>query len=151
MGRAQNTPALRVSIIPGPVVEVLPFLKLHHFVVVESMADEGEGAYILDFSPADKRSPFVLMRMLLGKDVPARLRTEYIPCRDRVALAIASDLMDVADSAGSKATTRKDSIDTNPDMINALRIIRQEWNGPINLYTRNCQDFSRFVRELVRS
>jgi hypothetical protein len=96
--------------------------------------------------------------------------------RGCVALAIASDLRDLdwaeiteasSSSSSTGSTTNQDSIqdsvasvdsidsigsiETNPDMIKVLQVVKREWSGPINLYTRNCQDFSRFVGELVRS
>lgn len=56
--------------------QLLPWLKLHHFVIFESTALDG--VVVADFSPADKNNPAVLLRMLAGLSVPGRLRLNHI-------------------------------------------------------------------------
>lgn len=52
---------------------------MHHIVVLRDPDGTKDGAYTIDFSPAEYDKPQTLKNLLLGRDVPGEIRARWIP------------------------------------------------------------------------
>lgn len=55
---------------------------MHHIVVLRDPDGTNDGAYTIDFSPAEYDNPQTLKNLLLGRDVAGEIRARWIPSKN---------------------------------------------------------------------
>ena len=130
--------SIQYRIINTPVIWNIGFLNFHHIVIV---SNRNKDLYAVDFTPVEQTSIKSKLQMLLNAHVPGEVRIRHIK---------GVDFTDDASIIESWKT------DTNMDYMRIYREIRDkeikgimkralEWPDHMNMYTHNCQHFSRFV------
>jgi len=109
------------QILHTSVSRFLPGMKLHR-IILRNVGEHMMEA--VDFSPIDQEKVSIQLSLLLGKNVPAEIRVKQLPnyyghLNDTALL-----------TAWSNATYKP-------------IYLGHEWST-MNLYTRNCQHFSRW-------
>ena len=59
----------------------MPWLEVHHIVVIEDKSYKKGGVYTVDFSPLDQKAS-TLMKLLMGRSVPGEVRIRRIPAHE---------------------------------------------------------------------
>ena len=116
--------AIQKQIIYTPIFH-LPIN--HHSVLLTK-----EKSYLIDFSPVENiRHPKTILKLLLGKNVRGEIR-------------LRNNLDETYTEEESRLLSKMvyDSI-KDPEMKSFIDNL--EWNETMNLYTRNCQHFGRYV------
>jgi hypothetical protein len=114
------------------ILNFAPMLRVHDIIV---FPDNG-GIMTIDFTPINQSNPHVIMKLLIGKYVPAEVRIRKMATWNLTEWYSLSpiDVSDVVDI----------------DLRNKITRVIDTWNhnnrGPgMNLYKRNCKHFSNFV------
>lgn len=124
---------------------------------------EATGAFAIDFSPFDQTNPETIIKLFKNHNVPAEIRVKWVPNTSRY-----KDLKELKRTwacMGSAGSLELEQINDNlKEITNAAELeedykvllkvierVQRKWNCSMNLYSNNCQHFSAFVRELVRS
>jgi hypothetical protein len=99
----------------------------HHSVLLTN-----EKSYLIDFIPVDNiRYPKTILKLLLGKNMRGEIRLRY-----NIDETYKTE-------EESRLLTQKVYESMNPEMKNFVDSL--EWDETMNLYTRNCQHFGRYV------
>ena len=118
-----------------------PFLKLHHLVLFSNPSVE-RSVYIVDFSPVNQTDTSTLKNLVMGKNVPGELRIRYLK---NATIHDDEKILDIIDSREKYVATKDKRIQKIIEKI-------QTWNETdMNMYTRNCQHFSKFAIKKMRS
>lgn len=126
--------SLHIRIIRTPVIHWLPTIKAHHIVLY---ADETHGTeaelgkqreehnptYAVDFTPVKQGSLSTHVLLLLGRNVPAQIRIRAV------------DNLDIMNDSDDTALEKILYPSTTAEYLST-------WST-MNMYTRNCQHFSR--------
>lgn len=143
-----------LKLIKTPILNFIPFLKLHHIVLLSSKAKDG--SYAIDFSPFYQSNKKTLFKLFLGKNVDAEIRIRFIPNN------INNDDKNIIDYWYNSNSiipyeSKNKSIEILSNMCNEnclckdenmqhiFKNIMNEWSDSMNLYNHNCQHFSSFV------
>jgi hypothetical protein len=122
------------------VHRAFPFLKLHHLVLLSNPNVE-RSVYIIDFSPVNQTNTSTLKNLIMGKTVPGELRIRYLK---NATIQDEDKILDMIDS-------REKSVATKDKRIQEILEKIQTWNETeMNMYTRNCQHFSKFAIKKMR-
>ena len=134
----RQTSPLHIRILRTPVIHWLPTIKAHHIVLY---ADETHGTevelgkqrpptYAVDFTPVEQGSLSAKVLLLFGHNVPAQIRIRPV------------DNLDIMNDSDETALEKILSPSTTAHYLST-------W-PTMNLYTRNCQHFSRrFINMLL--
>lgn len=113
---------------------------MHHIVLLSN--NPYNGIYILDFSPINQTSTKTLVNLLLAKNVPGEIRLRNIKEFD----FFENDDKIINFWSHMKTSDNLTSIN-DEEVQQKIAYIMQMWNPRMNLYTHNCQHFSRFVQK----
>ena len=151
---------IQSKLLRGSVISFLPNqCKEHHIVVVGRDKPRSflysPRVYTLDYSPINQSSLRTLSRLALGINVPGEIRIREIP----------NTTIDEENKIFEEWVTLTNSTvfsyEKSQQMSNfAISDIKNkelkeffnkilEWKTPMNLYTHNCQHFSRFVEDIL--
>ena len=115
------------------ILNFAPMLRVHDIIVFH----DNSGIKTIDYTPINQSNPDVLMRLLIGKSVPAEIRLRKMAewnLEEWYGLPNigVSDIDDI-------------------DLRNKINTVIDGWNhnnnidSGMNLYKRNCKHFSNFV------
>jgi phage FluMu protein gp41 len=138
------------------VIPFLPQLKAHHIVLISTQ--QKNNAYTIDFSPLPIDSSFMQAQLylLFAGNVQGEIRVRHIEnAYSKDDKEIISEWEKVNDlySNGNGDISQKLSNQViasikDADVITLLDKIKK-WNTTMNLYTHNCQHFSKFVNDII--
>lgn len=114
----------QTRILYSAALNFLPQLKVHHIVLLSKM-DENK-VFAIDFTPINQTSFVTLSKLLLGYNVPAEIR--IVQLKD-------SHFLDNDEILFQKWVENKDMVFIKID----------DWSNEMNLYTHNCQHFSKWI------
>ena len=131
---------IETRVVNTSVHRAFPFLKLHHLVLLSNPNVE-RSVYIIDFSPVNQTNTSTLKNLIMGKTVPGELRIRYLK---NATIQDEDKILDMIDS-------REKSVATKDKRIQEILEKIQTWNETeMNMYTRNCQHFSKFAIKKMR-
>lgn len=109
-----------------------PLLRVHDIVVVH----DNNNILTIDFTPINQSNPDVLLKLLIGKNVPAEVRIRKMATWNLTEWYSLSPI----------------SVDDINDIVlrNKINGVIDTWNhnnreSGMNLYKRNCKQFSNYV------
>ena len=126
------------------ILNILPTLRLHDIVVVS----DNNAIFTIDYTPINQSHPDVLLKLFIGKYVPAEVRirtmrvwnlTEWY---DTPCIAIDDIHNNVLRNKIIKVVNNWNHMDVDMDMD--MDVENSNTIG-MNLYKRNCKHFSNFV------
>jgi hypothetical protein len=134
--------SIRYRIINTPVLWNIECINFHHIVIV---SNKDKDLYAVDFTPVKHTTPRTKVKLLFFMSVPGEVRIRHIKG------------VDFTDDTSIIESWKKD---TNMDYNKVYREIRDkeikgimkralEWPDHMNMYTHNCQHFSRFVMSVL--
>ena len=139
-----QTKIVNVPIIPS-------FLKIqfnHHIVLVTKNKDidKMKDVYIFDYSQQSKLTPFTIFKTIICCNVPSEIRILHFPEINEITLIdelykkrkLPNDFRKVFNKFNNENNHNCPSDD------NVDKIINNFYNKPYNLYTNNCQHFSKY-------
>jgi hypothetical protein len=147
----------KIKVIPTSILNFAPQLKLHHIVVIpEYDTKKYNNIYIVDFSPINQTHLSTLFKLLFGYNVPAEIRIRHI---DLYKFNLTFDnyinnnnkLIDIwysttsSDYIQSQKITDQTFKKIKNKKIKKIIIDIKSWNTSMNLYTHNCQHFSKYI------
>lgn len=131
---------IETRVVNTSVHRAFPFLKLHHLVLLSNPNVE-RSVYIIDFSPVNQTNTSTLKNLIMGKTVPGELRIRYLK---NATIQDDDKILDMIDSRDKFVATKDKRIQEILEKI-------QTWNETeMNMYTRNCQHFSKFAIKKMR-
>ena len=131
-------------------IPISPFLKIQHHIILVTKnkdIDKMKDVYIFDYSPQAKLNPFIILILVIGCNVPSEIRISHFTEISETTLIdelykkrkLPNDFRKVFNKFNNennhKLTT---GIDDNVDKI------INKFYKPYNLYTNNCQSFSKY-------
>ena len=119
--------SFKTRILYSAALNFLPELKVHHLVLLSN--SDNNKVYAIDFTPINQSSFVTLSKLLLGYNVPAEIRV--VQLKD-------SHFSDNDEILIQKWVENKDIVTTKNIKID-------NWNNEMNLYTHNCQHFSKWL------
>jgi len=126
------------NVLYTPVFPLFPNFKQHHVIVVTGSRNI---AYAFDFTPVNQGSLKTQLDLVLGKNVPGKIRVLRIP-------DAAGDL-DITNSWKALSGELESVTDIDDRQITRLIKRTKSWNTEMNMYTHNCQHFSAFMQGLL--
>jgi hypothetical protein len=117
----------QTRILYSAALNFLPKLKLHHIVLLSNT--DNSKIYAFDFTPINQTSFSTLSKLFFGYNVPAEIRVVYLED---------SHFFDNDEILFQKWVKNK-------DIVSNKNIKIDEWNNDMNLYTHNCQHFSKWI------
>jgi len=123
------------KVLHTSILNFAPFLKLHHVVVVW----DSKEMYAVDFSPINQPHPLTLLKLILGKNVPAETRIRK--------LNTFTDKIEIYDTQTSELLTNKTFEKIQNKKLKKMIKKMRSWKT-MNLYNQNCQHFSSFAKKL---
>jgi len=134
-------------ILKSGILSFAPFLKAHHILVLEPEKKK-EGIYLIDFSPLNQSKPQTLVDLALGKWVPAEIRVRNIQ-----STFVDDEILDQwffmnreLSSEDSILLSRRTQKNTQDKEIKEFyKDIESSWTIQMNLYTNNCQHFTKTI------
>lgn len=129
--RHEYASSIKTRILYSSALHFLPILKLHHIVLCSNYYDNK--VYAIDFTPINQTYYSTLSKLLLGQDVPAEIRVVYLED---------SNFLDKDDDLIKKWERNKEIIYSTYTC--------DSWNNKMNLYSHNCQHFSKWITSLVK-
>lgn len=148
---------LQMRIMKTSILSCAPCLKLHHLVLLSKNGN----TYSLDFTPIEAGKPNTLAKLLSGQDVAAEIRLRHFARTnindDSKIMTIWNEPLSAEQSKALSMETYKKITDREiKDFVEeALYWQYQDkdpwFNNKMNLYTCNCQHFSKFTENIKTS
>ena len=138
--------AYKYRIMNTPIFHFTEYIKQHHIILVEPL--NKNGLYAVDFTPLKQNNWKTLFHLFFGINIPAEIRVRYLMNKN---IHLYDD-----DNIIQEQWT-KNSITVNPVNIfypvELLQINKHKWKDPqyMNLYSHNCQHFSRDFTEQLEN
>ena len=154
-----NTNVYQTKIINTPIFYSLPKMKFHHIILTtkNKELDKMKDVYIFDYSQRAKLNPFTVLKLVIGCSVPSEIRVIHFPEVNETTLindwykkaSLPNDLNKVLiklHNENKPPTCPFMSLFKSSDYKNNDNIdkIIKKFNKPFNLYTNNCQSFSKY-------
>jgi hypothetical protein len=111
------------------ILSFFPKLRVHDIVVFN---DNGR-ILTIDYTPINQSHPHMLLKLLIGKNVPAEIRIRRMDAWNLIFLS-----------------GRCNDIDNNNLKQYIINVTKKWTHNDMNLYTRNCKHFSRFLHKFVK-
>jgi hypothetical protein len=132
-------------ILKSGVFSFAPFWKAHHILVLEPEKKK-EGIYLIDFSPLNQDKSETLLNLALGKWVPAEIRIRNIE-QTKLDDEILEKWYKINRELTSEESLRLTECTLNKiqdkEIKRVYKDIESSWKKEMNLYTYNCQHFTR--------
>jgi len=150
-----NSNTFQTKIVNTPIFYNIPKMKLHHIVLVTKNKDinKMKDIYIFDFSQRAKLNPFTILKIIVGCSVPSEIRIIHFPEINEITLIddwykktnLPNDFRKVLIKLNNENNMSIRSLfKSYRSNDNIDKIITEYNNKPFNLYTNNCQCFSRY-------
>ena len=135
--------SFRTYVLKSGALSFAPQFKVHHILVLEP-PNKKHGIYLLDFTPINQTNPGTLMKLALGKWVPAEIRIRNIILPQDSILETWHNINRELSPDESRILSEKTLRNIkNSDLRNYIKDIKSSWIPEMNLYRHNCQDFTR--------
>jgi hypothetical protein len=126
---------IQMQIIYTPIIHFLPYIKQHHIVLLSK-----KDTYAVDFTPVEER--FKIWKLISGKNIKGEVRLRRID-QETIFKKYTEE-----ESRALTLATYHSIKDT--EMKTVIKKLF-DWNeNSMNLYTRNCQHFSRYVKSVLK-
>ena len=130
-------------------IPVTPLKIQHHIVLVTKNKDidKMKDVYIFDYSPQAKLNPFTILILVIGCNVPSEISILHFHEINEITLIdelnkkrkLPNNFCNIFNKFNNENNQR----DSNT-MDNMNKFINTFYNKPYNLYTNNCQHFSKY-------
>lgn len=149
-----------IKILKTPILNFAPQIKLHHIVIIP---ESNKNIYTIDFSPINQTHSLTLLKLLFAYNVPAEIRIRHIDLSkynltyNYLYNNVNNDnkLIDIWHN-----NTLENYIDSQIISDNTFKKIKNKkikniitniksWNTLMNLYTHNCQHFSKWAIKMT--
>jgi len=138
-------------VLYSSALHFMPFIKQHHIFVLTDKPQYY--VYTLDFSPFNQKNVSTLLKMLFARNVPGEIRLRQVITNiendDRIIEEW--NKMNRVDSRTSWRLSINIYNKIQNSQIKTIVDRSLKWQPYMNLYTHNCQHFSRFVRNITLS
>ena len=127
------------------------------------VSSSASGAFAIDYSPFDQTNLETVLKLLKGHSVPAEIRVRWVPNSSRLkdlkqlkktwaCMGPAGNLELEELNDNLKAIVDADEMAEDYKLLlKVIERVQRKWSCSMNLYNHNCQHFSSFVTQLVRS
>jgi len=136
---------MQMRIMKTSILSCAPCLKLHHLVLLSKNGN----TYSIDFTPIEAAKPNTLAKLLSGQDVAAEIRLRHFARTnindDSKIMTIWNAPITAENSQKISAATYKKITDGEIKKLVAELLSWKCENVTMNLYTSNCQHFSKFA------
>ena len=155
-----NTNTYQTKIVNTPIFYYLPKISLFHHIILTTKnkdIDRMKDVYIFDYSQQAKLNPFTILKLVIGCSVPSEIRIIHFPEINDTTLiddwykktSLPNDFRKTLIKLNNENKLMtcpflsffKSSNYKNDDNID--KIIKTS-SKPFNLYTNNCQTFSKY-------
>ena len=141
-------PKYKYKLLKTSILNFLPFLKLHHIVLISSK----NKIYSIDFSPINQSSPKTLLKLFFSKKVLAEIRIrvfENISLDDgKYIIEKWANLTNLTYNESQELSEKVFNEIIDDDLKNIIKKIKL-YDTYMNLYKNNCQHFSKYVTENI--
>lgn len=136
-------------VLHSSALHFIPFIKQHHIFVFSDKPQYY--VYTLDFSPINQKNASVLLDMLFARNVPGEIRLRQVMTNiENDDMIIQKwNKMNEVDALSSWKLSRNIYLKIRNLQIKAIVDKSLTWQPYMNLYTHNCQHFSRFVKNIT--
>ena len=138
---------IRIHTIHTAIVNFAPMLKLHHLVIVKhnDPLDNTNKIYTIDFTPIDQSNITTICKLLMGQNVPGEIRIRKLSNMD---LTNEDKIIEEwIDQNNNTMNSNQICNITDPKLCHFVSKIKI-WDNKMNLYTHNCQHFSKYVYKI---
>jgi hypothetical protein len=142
-----NAEEVHQKVLHTSILNFAPFLKLHHIVVIWDTKE----MYTIDFSPINQPNPTTLLKLFIGKNVPAETRIRRI---EKTMFSNDEEIIDNWNNQNthnaeiSELLTNRTFEDIQNKNLKEKIIKMRSWRTTMNLYSQNCQHFSSFTKKM---
>jgi len=142
-----NAEEVQQKVLHTSILNFAPFLKLHHIVVLWDTKE----MYTVDFSPINQPNPRTLLKLFIGKNVPAETRIRRI---ENTRFSNDEEIIEkwnkqnTQNAEVSELLTNKTFEKIQNEILKEKIIKMRSWRTTMNLYMQNCQHFSSFTEKL---
>ena len=144
-------PKYKYKLLKTSILNFLPFLKLHHIVLISSK----NKIYSVDFSPINQSSPKTLLKLFFSKKVLAEIRIRVFEniSLDNSNYYIIEKWSNLTKLKYNESLELSKTVFNEIDDVDLKNIIKKIklYNTYMNLYNNNCQHFSKYVIQLLSS
>jgi hypothetical protein len=141
----------KYKILKTSILNFLPFLKLHHIVVI-SNKEITDKIYTVDFSPINQSYHKTLLKLFFSKKVLAEIRIrvfENISLDDgKYIIEKWANLTNLTYNESQELSEKVFNEIIDDDLKNIIKKIKL-YDTYMNLYKNNCQHFSKYVTENI--
>ena len=136
-------------VLHSSALHFMPFIKLHHIFVFTDKPQYY--VYTLDFSPFNQKNASILLQMLFARNVPGEIRLRQVMTNIENSDHIIEqwNKMNQVDAVSSWKLSKTLYHKIRNPQIKAIVDKSLAWQPYMNLYTHNCQHFSRFVKNIT--
>jgi len=142
--------SFNITLLKTSILNFIPMLKLHHIILLYDK--KYNNIYTIDFSPINQTSPKTLVKLLFNKNVNAEIRVRLIKnimLNDSNKIIEQWNNINKVDYITSQKITDKTYNNIyNSEIKDFIKFIINHYNKNgnfMNLYTNNCQTFSKFI------
>lgn len=139
-----------ITLLKTSILNFIPILKLHHIILLYDK--KYNNIYTIDFSPINQSSTKTLLKLLFNKNVNAEIRVRLIKnitLNDSNKIIEQWNNINKVDYINSQKITDKTYNNIyNSEIKDFIKFIINHYNKNgnfMNLYTNNCQTFSKFI------
>ena len=174
------------TIVPSAVLSFAPWLELHHIVFLghqDTKTEEdkpeysnrnirnkndrkldpnrrSKGLYAIDFTPIDQKNPKTILKLLMGRKVPAEIRIRFLKdgfnsvkefqeIKDTWACMNYDDYNPMQSVEVSESALNCVTEPELQQVKKAIQRIQSQWDTDMHFYTHNCRHFSGFVKKFL--
>ena len=137
--------SIQTRIYTTPIFSVLPYLRLHHIILVSKSNDKNifnnpviNDVYILDYSPIENENVKIALKLFLGKKTKGFVRVIHM-----------DEFKKRTFFEDWKNKTKFYKYDEGHENKIINKII-QNWDTTFHLYTHNCQHFGKYMIEKLK-
>lgn len=136
-------------ILHSSALHFMPFMKMHHIFLITDNPEYY--VYTLDFSPINQKNASTLLKLLFARNVPAEIRLRQVMVNiDNIEIIKDKwNAMNEVDAIISSKITNNFYNKIRNTKIKNIVSKSFQWHSYMNLYTHNCQHFSRFVNNIT--
>jgi hypothetical protein len=146
--KKKNLKKYEYKILKTSILNFLPFLKLHHIVIISDKSSIYNKIYTIDFSPINQTYPTTLLKLFFSKKVRGEIRIrliENISFNDNIKIINKwNNLNKLSYNESQKISDKIFNEINNIELKYIFKKIKL-YDNYMNLYNNNCQHFSKYI------
>ena len=147
-------PYYKYKILKTSILNFMPFIKLHHLVVIENNNTNANKIYTIDFSPINQTSHKTLIKLFFSKNIQSEIRIRSIENttfdNNKEIITLWNNLNNLTYIESQKLSNN--ILDEIDDINLKNKIIKiKDYDKYMNLYNHNCQHFAKYVIKNLES